>query len=541
MKPHYQRKIISITEITPLLADARRRNRSVVQCHGCFDIVHPGHIRYLEFARRQGDLLVVTLTGDSEISKGDQRPYIPQELRAENLAALEFVDYVCIDPAPTAELSLQTIKPDVYVKGREYEKSRDERFLRERKIVEDAGGRVIFSSGEIIFSSSSIINAIQNQPQFELESLAAICRRHDITAASLNNILSKFKGLKVLVVGDTLLDNYVSCDPIDVASESPMMSLAEMGRQTFIGGAAIVARHIAAMGGSPYLLTAGADDAVSRQSCQSLKREGVRVYMMRQRDALVEKTRFLADDVKLMRIEKGQSQPLDSKAEQRALAVASQQAADCDAAVFCDFGYGMITGSLLQRALPVVREQVNILAANISGPRANLLNFKDADLLCPTERELRATLHDFDQGLSSVAWNLLNHTQARKMIVTLAKRGLVTFSRRTEDPTSNEWSARLQSEHLPSFTKQATDALGCGDTLLAVALLSLTAGANLMQAAYLGNTAAALQAAQQGNVPIDIHNLKSTLQSRPELHDHSTTPEGITSRTQSEHQLIAVT
>ncbi len=98
-------------------------------CHGCFDIVHPGHIRYLEFARKHGDLLIVSITSDAAIDKESDRPYIPEELRAENLAALSFVDLAYVDPNHTAEQVLQVIKPDVYVKGHEYQLSKDPRFL----------------------------------------------------------------------------------------------------------------------------------------------------------------------------------------------------------------------------------------------------------------------------------------------------------------------------------------------------------------------------------------------------------------------------
>ncbi|MCP4245661.1 MAG: adenylyltransferase/cytidyltransferase family protein, partial [bacterium] len=96
------RKIVDLPSLLDAVAAARSDGKTVVQCHGCFDVVHPGHIRYLEFARRQGDLLVVSLTGDSEISKGDQRRYIPQEMRAGTLGALEVVDLVFVDPHPTA-------------------------------------------------------------------------------------------------------------------------------------------------------------------------------------------------------------------------------------------------------------------------------------------------------------------------------------------------------------------------------------------------------------------------------------------------------
>ncbi|MGI0149315.1 MAG: adenylyltransferase/cytidyltransferase family protein, partial [Thermoplasmata archaeon] len=140
-EPDYRRKIVTLEGLLAAAAEARAHGRTVVQCHGCFDIVHPGHVRYLEFARRQGHVLIVSVTGDTDVDKGAQRPYIPQELRAENLAALMFVDHVYVNAAPTAEALLGAVKPDVYVKGREYERSTDPGFLAEKAVVEGYGGR----------------------------------------------------------------------------------------------------------------------------------------------------------------------------------------------------------------------------------------------------------------------------------------------------------------------------------------------------------------------------------------------------------------
>ncbi len=94
MASRLQRKIVGLDELLTAVHEARAAGQTIVQCHGWFDLVHPGHVRYLEFARQQGDILIVTLTGDSQSDGDGKHPYISQELRAENLAALMFVDYV---------------------------------------------------------------------------------------------------------------------------------------------------------------------------------------------------------------------------------------------------------------------------------------------------------------------------------------------------------------------------------------------------------------------------------------------------------------
>ena len=517
MPPDFQRKIVGLDELLASVRSARSARKTIVQCHGCFDIVHPGHIRYLEFARQQGDVLVVSITGDSDVSKGLSRPYIPQELRAENLAALMFVDYVLVTSEPTAEEVLAQVKPDVYVKGREYERADDPGFLAEKSVVEAYGGRIIFSSGEIVFSSSELIERMPRSPEAESHRLNLLCRRYEITGPSVDETLSRFRDLHVLVVGDTIIDRYVLCDALGVASESPMLSLVQRDERSYVGGAAIVARHVAALGGHAFLLSAGGADGLTCMASEVLTTEDVEVHLIESRPTLVEKTRYLADDNKLLKVDRAQSLPLDSVTEKRAALILEQQSKIADAVIFCDFGYGMITGSLLARVLPTLRQNVRILTADVSGGRGNLLNFRHVDLLCPTERECRAMLNDYDSGLSAVAWQLLEKTQARHLFVTLEKRGMVVFERRNQDRTSPEWSGRLKSEQLPSFADHAYDRLGCGDALLAASTLSLAAGVDLLPTSYLGNAAAALELSLFGNHPIEASRLRDWLTARPEL------------------------
>ena len=518
MKRDFHHKIVTLDQLVRHVREARGAERAIVQCHGCFDIVHPGHIRYLEFARRQGDVLVVTLTGDSDITKAFAKPYIPEELRAENLAALEFVDWVCVDHAPTAESVLESVRPDVYVKGREYESSQDPAFLRERAVVERHGGRVIFSSGDVVFSSTQLIETMPRDVDLELHRLQLICRRHNIHERQLDATIKRFRDLRVVVVGDMILDRYIFCDVIDVASESPLMSLSRLSERRYVGGAAIVARHAAAMGARTLLVSAVAPDEASTCAEDVLADEGVETRLIATRDELVEKTRYLVDESKLLKVERGKTQPLDSVAKRRCVSVLEEAAGEADAVIFCDFGYGMLTRGLLEQVLPRIRRKVGTIAADVSGPHANLLHFRQVDLLCPSEREMRSTMHDFEQGLSSVAWNLLAETQARHLFVTLDKKGVVVFDRRSTDPHSPEWAGRLKSEHLPSFADRTVDRLGCGDALLAASALAIASGTGSSSAAYLGNAAAAIEIARLGNIPVDADSLRRTLHMRPELH-----------------------
>jgi rfaE bifunctional protein kinase chain/domain/rfaE bifunctional protein nucleotidyltransferase chain/domain len=518
MANSWARKIVDQQQLCRVAEAARAAGKTVVHCHGCFDIVHPGHLRYLEFARRQGDILIVSVTGDRLIDKGNQRPFIPEELRAENLAALEIVDWVHVNSHPTAVELLRDVRPHVYVKGREYERSSDAGFLTERQAVEAYGGRVVFSSGEVVFSSTQLLAAMDGQHEdLEAQRLRTLCRRHRILNATLEHILDRTGRLRIVVVGDTVLDRYVMCDAANIAGEAPILSLVELEHRDSLGGAAIIARHAAALGADATLITAKGRDSASDFLTTALGQAHVETVCLETHRALPIKRRYLVEDTKILRVEKAAFAPLDSQTEAEAFTQLERRIDDADAVIWCDFGYGMVTSGLLRRALPMLRKKGKIVTANVSGPRSNLLAFREVDLITPTERELRAALHNFEHGLSKVAWEAMSATKARHLLVTLGKGGVVVFDRQTQDPSRSEYAGRLVSEHLPALATGGRDALGCSDAFLATVTVGLASNAELMQAAYLGAAAAAIELGRLGNVPVSRADLYRWLESRAEL------------------------
>jgi rfaE bifunctional protein kinase chain/domain/rfaE bifunctional protein nucleotidyltransferase chain/domain len=507
------KKIVSLAQLLALRHEARAAGRAVVHCHGCFDIVHPGHIHHLQLAKSYGDLLVVSVSADSQVSKGVNRPLVPDDLRAESLAALECVDFVHVNPEPTAVDLLEQLRPDVYVKGKEYEHNRDPRFLAERETVTRHGGRVICSSGDVIFSSTALIGQMDAGDFLHQEKLRRLRERCHLHTASMHALIHRFRGQRVLVIGDYILDRYHFCEATGIAGESPMMSLRSLETKDYDGGAAVIALHLAGLGANPTLLTTLADHAAGPER-QRLAAAGVDVLAHPRGRANVCKHRYLVDQTKMMKVDEGQAASLDSRSE-KTLADWILDAADGAAAViFADFGYGTLTGGLIDRVLADLRCRVPVIAADVSGRQSNLLRFKDADLLCPTEREVRETLHDFTNSLPATVWNLLHATQARGAIVTLGKQGLITFDKNSASAAgTNPDDIRLRSEYIPALSRFAIDPLGCGDALLATATLTLAAGGSLTSAAFLGSLAAAAHAQLLGNAPLSTDRLLDRLQS----------------------------
>lgn len=503
------RKLVSLEALLALREKARREGLTLVHCHGCFDIVHPGHIHHLQFARSMGDLLVVSVSADSHVNKGVDRPLIPDELRAQSLAALECVDAVYVNPTPTAVELLGALKPDVYVKGREYEQNCDPRFLAEKDAVVANGGRVVFSSGDVVYSSTALIGTLARPERFYDEKVVRLRDQYGLSTPNLSALLHRARGRRVVVIGDYILDRYHFCDATGVAGEGPMLSLRPMQEHDYDGGAGIVALHLAAMGARPTLISALADDEVSAQIRMRLEAGGVDAQCHRGRAQVVCKHRYIVDHTKLFKVDDGSATPADSQLEGLIAAKILTACDGADAAVITDFGYGMIGAGLLERILPEMRKRVPVIAGDVSGRRSHLLNFKDVDLLCPTEREVREAQHDFASGLGAVVWQMLATTKARRAIVTLGKQGLVTF-----DGSERPLPPRLKSEYLPALCPHAIDPLGCGDALLAAATLALSAGGSLQAAALLGSVAAAVEAQELGNVPVTAERIVSQLQQR---------------------------
>lgn len=539
-------KILSKAQLLAVRKQLRVDGLTIVQCHGCFDIVHPGHIRHLRQAKSSGDTLLVSITGDAEMRKGVGRPLIPEELRAENLAALDFVDFVFIERRATAAELLGEVQPDVFVKGREYEFNNDPRFRAEREAVERHGGRVVFSSGDVVFSSTALVGALSQSADPYHARLAQLLSDGRLAGDALAELVGSFRGKRVVVVGEPILDTYVACDRPGVAGESPVMTLRPVDRTTFDGGAAIIARHLAAMGARPTLVCALPDSAETDGMRRRLLSEGVEMRRVCADWAIPEKQRFLVGTQKVMKLDLVERLTLDATQQEELVEVATDAAAahgGADAAIIADFGLGMFTPGVLAPLCRELRHKARIVTGDVSGRRSNLRSFHGLDLVTPSESEARESLGVFDEGLPTLAWRVLKDLGAKSVILTMGAEGAVAFDRidgersREEEAVGagGELRARVRSEHVPALCGYAVDPLGCGDSLLAAATLALASGGQLVQAAFLGSIAAATQAQRLGNTVISSADLRQGVHRVHSAHLTLVAPDAVRTRASYPH------
>lgn len=517
MDPHQTEspKISSMERLLTLRRNARAIGERVVHCHGCFDIVHPGHVRHLEHARSLGDRLIVSITADEFIDKGVSRPLFDEGLRAGNLAALSCVDWVVVNPSPTAVDLLRAVEPDIYVKGAEYEHNDDPRFAAERDAVENAGGRVLFSSGDIVFSSSAIIDAMSTgERPFGARgddpravALSGLMRSLDLSADRIRGALGEIRGARVLVVGESILDTYVECAWPDVTSESPILSLRPGQRRSFDGGAAVVARHLASAGARVTLVTPLPEDQAGWSMRARLEAAGIAVEPIRYDGRLPEKERLLVGRDKVVKLDHTVPIELDHKTRIAMIDTASGHADGAKAAIVTDYGLGLFGPRLTSDLFGALRPRVGFLAGDVSGTRSTLLQMRSADWLTPSERELRGSTASRTESLPAVTLELIDEASVRSVALTMAEEGVVVFRKRAETGSSDGQPVRLMSRHIPSLNPVPMDTLGCGDAFLAYSTVTQAAGIDPDVSAYIGSLAAAVCAASPGNLACDPEDL----------------------------------
>ena len=249
-------KILQLEDLARVLASLQAQGKTVVHCHGVFDLMHIGHIRHFEQAKMLGDVLIVTITQDRHVNKGPNRPVFTEAHRAAAIAALAWVDYVAINKWPTAIDTISLLRPNVFVKGSEYRdasKDRTGNILLEEESVRSVGGRIAFTD-DVVFSSSNLLNRhFSVFPEKTERFLASFSERY-----SSDEILTNFekaRQLKVLILGETIIDEYHYCETLGKAGKEPILAARHISNERFPGGVLAVANHLAAISDHVTMLT----------------------------------------------------------------------------------------------------------------------------------------------------------------------------------------------------------------------------------------------------------------------------------------------
>ena len=489
----YSHKIKSAEQIRDIVG-TRPRDKKVIMCHGTFDVVHPGHVRHLLYAKTKANVLIASLTADEHIKKGNMRPYVPEDLRAVNLAAMEMVDYVIVDRDPTPIRNLTLIKPDYFAKGYEYTAgSINPKTQEEIDLLASYGGEMIFTPGDIVYSSSALLEIAP--PSIAVEKLMTLMEAEGVSFKRLRDAIQELRGIHTHVVGDTIVDSYTYCSMTGGMAKTPTMSVRYEKKIDYSGGAAVVAKHLRAAGAEVHFSTVLGDDGYKNFVLDDLKSCGVSCQpVIDETRPTTSKNAIVAGGYRLLKVDTLDNRSISDRIAEQ---LKHQIADTCtQAVVFSDFRHGMFNRStipLLTSAIPA--SAYRVADSQVASRWGNILEFQEFDLITPNEREARFALGDQDSVVRPLALDLFRRSNCKTLILKCGDRGIITY--RTDSPT--DFRAFFS---IDSFAEKVVDAVGAGDALLAYATLALVVTGNAVIASILGNMAAGIECEHEGNRPV---------------------------------------
>ena len=428
----------------------------IVLAHGCFDLLHLGHIRHLQEARKLGDRLVVSVTSDGFVAKGMGRPHFTAAHRAEALSALGCVDEVVINNGPDACAVIERLRPAVYVKGIDYLDKNTDGLRRETAAVEAVGGRIEFTKTEK-WSSSRLLNSerFPDDVQRYLEAARKSFAKEKILAA-----FDFADSKEIAFVGETIIDEYRYVQGLGRASKELMLATVETGFERFDGGVMAAAKH----GDWP------------NGHCVTVPHS-------------ITKTRFVDADFnrKLFDVYSARKIKLDEAERDDFRAVLHDVAGTVDIVVVLDFGHGLL-GRFEREGLCT---GVPFLAVNAQTNAGNfgfnpITNYARADYICVDNPEARIAVGMSEEADRDVIRALTGKIACKRFLVTHGRNG-------------STFSGQGTFGAAPALATGGIDTMGAGDAVMAVTAPLVAAGLDMANVALVGNIVGAIKVSIVGH------------------------------------------
>ncbi|MBT4165923.1 adenylyltransferase/cytidyltransferase family protein [archaeon] len=490
-------KIKEIEDLAGLIDSLKKQGKKIVHCHGCFDIVHPGHIEHFIDAKKQGDVLVVTVTPDRFVEKGPGRPFFNEKIRLKQLAAQGTIDYVALNKWSTAIETLRLIKPDIYVKGKEVLGNKDidkiqttekisSNLSLEEEAVKSVGGE-LYLTDQITFSSSKIINqiteAIPDESKKFLENLKQSHSSQDIL-----KILDSLKDIRIIVIGDSILDEYVYCESMEKSGKETQVSYKFLDSETHLGGIFAIANHLAGFVKDIAIITCIGKNNYNFIE-EGLKQNIERNIFTQSESKTLIKTRYI-DNYKKHKVFQNYNTDelkINLETEEKILRFLENNLQRFDMVLVPDFGHGMLT----QRIIDLLTNSNKFLAINCQLNSGNLgynfiTKYPRADFVSINDRELRLPFQEKKGDIRIPIKKLNQKLNVNKINITLGKKGNIFYD-------NGEF---IES---PSFTTQPLDTIGSGDAVLSLTSLLAYKNTDPMLISFLGNSIGGLATRIIGN------------------------------------------
>jgi len=499
------RKIKNLQELQQITADLKSKGKKIVHCHGVFDLLHIGHIKHFEEAKIFGDVLIVTITPDEFVNKGPNRPAFTTALRLETLAALESVDFVAANKWSNAVETIKILQPDIYCKGPDYKDHSDDvtgKIDDEAAAVKSVGGEIRYTE-DITFSSSSLLNKFgdvynNSQKTFIQEMLNS--QDFDKIKSKVDNL----QNLKVLVVGETIIDQYVFCEALGKSGKEPVLVLRDLNMEQYAGGAAAIARHLSDFCGTVSLLSMlGEKKKHEDFVIESLSANIEPYFIYKYESPTITKKRYVdyLSNSKILGVYSINDTQMNGENENQLHAYLDNLIPEHDLVIVSDYGHGFLskeTAKKISKQSQFTSVNAQINAANIGYHTMN--NYHDIDCTIINETELRHELRDRETDVEELMKQLAQSLQTKNLVVTQGSSGATLFD-----------SKNKKFHYCPAFASKVVDKIGAGDAMLALLSCSIKAYFDADLALFMGSLAAAQSVETIGNsTPVNKVQLLKT-------------------------------
>jgi len=467
---------------------------------GTFNVLHPGHLRLLRFAKESGDRLVVAVHSDRIAANAS---HVPEKLRLESIESVSWVDEAFIINEPIVNL-IENLRPNKVVKGKEHEL----RINPELEILDGYGGELIFSSGETSFSSLDLIR--KEFREYDPRSIKIPYEymvRHGIDLNKLTDLLWQFTNKKVCVIGDLIIDEYITCQSLGMSQEDPTIVVTPIDSTRFIGGAGIVAAHAAGMGASVKFISVTGNDDARNFALEELSSMKVNAQLLHDETRPTTlKQRYRSQGKSMLRVSHLHQGAISTGLQNKIITEIEKIISDLDILVFSDFNYGCLPQPLVDKIIGIAKSHGVMVSADSqsSSQIGDISRFNNIDLLTPTEREARISTRNREDGLVVLAENLRQQASVNNILLKLGDEGLMIHAGNEDD---DDWL----TDRIDALNSAPKDVAGAGDSLLITSAIAIACGGTIWEAACLGSLAAAVQVGRVGNTPLQTEELLQEL------------------------------
>jgi len=487
-----RKKVLLFDRLVEKVDQLKKQGKVVVQTHGVFDLIHPGITQHLALARKQGDICVATVIKDKDVRRGPGRPIFNETLRAENLAALNLVDYVTLVDDETPFECVRILKPDVFARGQS-QNERDHKihekiFKQEKELY--FGKSKLFETGVFSYSSSQFINNFTENYSPEVrEFLKDFSEKY-----SFNNIvdrLNQLKKLKVVLIGDGIIDEYHYCEPMGKSAKSNLVVSKYVDHEIFAGGAFAIANHVASICEKVQLVSLLGEEDSREEFIRNNLKPNVKAQLFSRSDGpTVIKKRYIHKylNQKLHEINYLNDQPVNEKLEKKIIKYLSTHLPKFDLVLVSDFGHGFISPPIYD----AIEKHAKILAINAQTNGANtgynlITKYHNPNYACLDEPEVRLAAQAKYQNIDEVASSIRERLNADYLITTQGKKGSIGVNREN------------QFNRTPIFSTRVIDTVGAGDAFFAYTAPCFAQKMPLDFVSFIGNAVGALAVQIMGN------------------------------------------